>query len=68
MQAPDRRLGKDAAEDADEDDPAKVNAQHGSHQHGARRGRDEGVADSQTGQQGDAVYSMYAPFMGLTAC
>ena len=25
--------GKDAAEDADEDDPAKVNAQHGSHQH-----------------------------------
>ena len=47
--------GEDAAEDADEDDPAKVNAQHGSHQHGARRGRDEGVADSQTGQQGDDV-------------
>ena len=47
--------GKDAAEDADEDDPAKVNAQHGSHQHGARRGRDERVADSQTGQQGNDV-------------
>ena len=47
--------GKDAAEDADEDDPAEVNAQHGSHQHRTRRGRDEGVADRQTGQQGDDV-------------
>ena len=47
--------GKDAAEDADEDDPAQINAQHAGHQNGARRGRDEGVADSQTGQQGDDV-------------
>ena len=47
--------GEDAAEDADEDDPAQINAQHAGHQNGARRGRDEGVADSQTGQQRDDI-------------
>ena len=47
--------GEDAAEDADEDDPAQINAQHAGHQNGARRGRDEGVADRQTGQQGDDI-------------
>ena len=50
-----QHVAQHAAEDADEDDPAKVNAQHGSHQYGARRGRDERVADSQIGQQGNDV-------------
>ena len=38
--------GKDAAEDADKDDPAEVNTQHGRHQHGAGCRRDERMADS----------------------
>ena len=56
--APDRAghdHGKDAAEDAHQNDPAEIHTQHGSHQHGAGRGRNKGVADSQTGQQRDNV-------------
>ena len=47
--------GEDAAEDADEDDPAQVHAQHGRHQHRARRGGNERMTDRQTGQQRDDV-------------
>ena len=46
---------KNTAEDADEDDPAKVNTQHGSDQNRAGRGRNEGMADGQTCQQRDNI-------------
>ena len=47
--------GKNTAEDTDEDDPAKVNAQHSSYQHGAGCRRNERMADGQTSQERDGV-------------
>ena len=60
-----QRTGNDhghrAAKDADEDDPPQIDPQHRGHQNGAGRGRDEGVADGQTRQQGNGVKEGGAP-------
>ena len=47
--------GGGTAEDAEKDDPTEVNAQHGGDEDGARRGRDEGVADSETGEKRNGI-------------